>query len=94
MNKTNFEHAAYALLIQVILGIITGNFWLGAAAGIAFFAGREHAQREYKIGNPSTLKPWEGFDIWRWSTDAKLDLLFPIIASVALAAGIQLWSAL
>jgi len=92
MNKTNFEHAAYAVAIQLALALITDNFWLGAAAGIAFFAGREHAQREYQLGNPARLKPWQGFDIWRWSTDAQLDLLFPIIVTVALALGIDQWS--
>lgn len=85
MNKSHFEHILYALAMQIPIGLITGDYWAGAAAGIAFFIGREHAQREYQIGNPSRLKPWQGFDIWRWSTDAKLDLLFPILATVAVA---------
>ena len=90
MNRTNFEHAAYALIIQLIIGLLTQNWWAGAAAGMAFFIGREHAQREYQIGNPSKLKPWQGFDIWRWSLDSKLDALFPIIATTALALMVTL----
>lgn len=41
MNKTNFEHAAFALL--------TGDWWAVAAAGAFFFLGREHAQFEFKL---------------------------------------------
>lgn len=80
MNQTNFEHAAYAVLMQVVIGAASGNWWAGAAFGIAFFIGREHAQREYHIGDPSKLAPWSAFDIWRWSLDSKLDLLFPVVA--------------
>ena len=90
MNRTNFEHAAYALAMQIVIGLLTQNWWAGAAAGMAFFIGREHAQREYQIGNPSRLKPWQGFDIWRWSLDSKLDALFPIIATTALALMVTL----
>lgn len=90
MNRTNFEHAVYALIIQAVIGLLTNNWWAGAAAGMAFFIGREHAQREYQIGNPSKLKPWEGFDIHRWSLDSQLDALFPIIATTALALMVTL----
>ena len=90
MNRTNLEHAVYALAMQIVIGLLTQNWWAGAAAGMAFFIGREHAQREYQIGNPSKLKPWQGFDIWRWSLDSKLDALFPIIATTALALMVTL----
>lgn len=91
MNITHLEHIIYALLIQIAIGWPTGNCWIGAAAAIAFFVGREHSQREFAIGNPSKMKPWEGFDIWRWSTDAQLDLILPAVAVVALALGIDYW---
>ncbi|HLU00785.1 MAG TPA: hypothetical protein VKZ70_13715 [Burkholderiaceae bacterium] len=91
MNITHFEHAVYALLIQLFIAWLTKNYWIGAAAAIGFFVGREHAQREYKLGDPSHLQPWEGFDIWRWSTDAQLDLLVPCAAVLALAWAIHLW---
>ncbi len=85
MNFTNFEHVLYALAMLAIIGLLTKNWWAGAAFGAAFFIGREHAQREYKIGQPGKLNPWEGFDIWRWSLDAQLDLILPI-AAVLIAA--------
>lgn len=85
MNRTNFEHALFALLMLAVIGWPTGNWWAGAAFGSAFFLGREHAQREYHLGDPSKLPPWAGFDIWNWSLDAKLDLIVPVIV-VGLAA--------
>jgi len=85
MNITHLEHVVYALLMQLAIAWPTRNWWAGAAFASAFFIGREHAQREYAIGNPSTLMPWEGFDLWRWSLDALLDALLPIVVVVALA---------
>lgn len=85
MNRTNFEHIAYAILMQIVIVLITGSWVIGAAFASAFFLGREHAQREYHIGDPSKLKPWEAFDVWRWTVDARLDLVCPVISVVALA---------
>jgi hypothetical protein len=74
MNKTNFEHAGYAVLMQLPFGLL-GYWWVGAAFGAAFFLGREHAQQQAK-GKGDI----EAFDVSTWSLDAQLDLLFPIIA--------------
>ncbi|AQS50566.1 hypothetical protein PAEH1_01560 [Paenalcaligenes hominis] len=86
MNRTHLEHLIVALVIQGffiggfnLLGLQDGS-WFGAAFVTALFIGREHAQREYKIGDPSKLKGYEALDIWRWSLDAKLDLLVPVLA--------------
>ena len=79
MNQTNFEHAGYAVLMQVVVGLLTGNWLAGACFGFAFFLGREHAQMQDKVGY--TFKgTFKAFDIRKWSLDAKLDLLFPAIA--------------
>jgi hypothetical protein len=86
MNRTNFEHAFYAVLMQAAIGLLTGDWLAGACFGAAFFLGREHAQREYQIGDPSNLPPWAAFDFWRWSLDSKLDLLFPVVAVCVVAA--------
>lgn len=81
MNRTNVEHAAFALLIQLAVLLVTGDVWLGAALGTGFFLGREHAQREYQItrGGPvGGLEWWEGFR--GWSHDARMDALLPVLA--------------
>ena len=81
MNRTNFEHAAIALIMQAFIGLLTGNWWIGAAFGAAFFLGREHAQAQskYNLGDISA------FDIRRWSIDARLDIAFPVVAVVGVA---------
>lgn len=91
MNKTNFEHALAGLLIMAmvwaafaLLGIGAGH-WIGAAAGVAFFAGREYTQAEREIAKALgvtllELHWYDALDIRTWSRDALLDLLFPLIA--------------
>lgn len=79
MNQTNWEHAGYAVLMQVVVGFVTGNWLAGACFGFAFFLGREHAQYQILLGyNFKTT--FQAFDIRKWSLDAKLDLLFPAVA--------------
>ncbi len=81
MNRTNFEHALVAAVFTLI-GWLLGSVEVGAAFAIGVFAGREHAQREYKIGDPSKLVGYEALDFWNWSTDALLDLVFPVVISL------------
>jgi hypothetical protein len=80
MNSTHVEHAIYALLMQWSFGIF-GEWWIGAAFGAAFFLGREHAQaqRAYNLGD------FAAFDLRRWSLDARLDLVSPVIAVLVVA---------
>ena len=78
MNRSNLEHLIVALLIQVLTGLFSGEWVLGAIAASFLFLGREHAQREYKIGDPSKLIGYEALDFWRWSRDGLLDLLVPV----------------
>lgn len=85
MNTTPLEHLIIALLIQLGFWRFTGSWWLGAVFSIGLFLGREHAQREYKIGNPSQLWGYEALDFWRWKLDALLDLLLPAIAVLLVA---------
>jgi len=62
MNQTNFEHAGFAVLMQLAIGLPTGNWWAGACFGIAFFLGREHAQAQAKLGY--TMKGvFKAFDV-------------------------------
>jgi len=76
MNQTNFEHAAFAVLMQCVIGFTTGNWLAGACFGAAFFLGREHcqAQKSLKLGD------FAAFDMRKWELDAKLDLAFPFFA--------------
>lgn len=100
MNTSNFAHAFLALIAQSVIGLTTGNWWVGAAFGGAFYFGREVAQHEahrlmyYGGFRASPFKmggmPWyEGFKFWSWSADGKFDLLVPVAAVCALAYGMQ-----
>ena len=91
INRSNVAHAMVALAIQACVAMLWGGAagWVvGAIAAASVFVGREHAQREYKIGDPSLLWGWEALDIWRWSNDARMDLILPLlsVAFVALIA--------
>jgi hypothetical protein len=82
------QHAAYAIGFQILLGLATGNFWLGCAFGIGFFLAREVAQVEYKItkgGSVKELKPWEGFNMKLWGEDNHKDLWPTVIATPVVA---------
>ena len=86
MNWTNFEHALFAVLIQLSLFPVLG--WVGAGAvAIAFLAGREYAQVEYKVRNATgrsltKMMPWHLRPKY-WSLDTVLDVLIPVIAVTA-----------
>lgn len=89
MNRTNFEHVGYALLMQGVVWLLTGNLLAGAMLGVGFFFGREHAQVEYKAINTDfdgkrANMPWyAGFNPKYWTLDAVLDVLFPTAAVIA-----------
>lgn len=81
MNRTHIEHLIVGVVLQVIIWLATGSLWLGFAFVVGLFLGREHAQFEYKIGDPSKLKRYEALAFWKWSTDAKFDFIFPVIVT-------------
>jgi hypothetical protein len=92
MNRTNFEHLCYALAMQAAIGWLTGNWWVGAAAGAFFFLGREHAQVEYKYIQQNGGRRHEtpiapelaACHPGLWSRDAILDFAIPAVGVVAL----------
>lgn len=96
MNRTNLEHALFAVLIMAalwavfaLLGFLGGQ-WVGAVGGIAFFAGREFTQAQRAIAKEQGVDlidlPWYcALDFRMWSRDGVLDLLFPVVACLVLA---------
>ena len=78
INRTNVEHLVIALVLQALIAVATGDWLLGAMLSSGIFLGREHAQRECHIGDPSTLVGYEALDFWRWSRDSLMDLLLPV----------------
>ena len=96
MNESNFAHAGLALLAQMMTALIATAFGaelfeaavMGAFLAVGFYLGREVAQAERKAGTPPW---WSGFDARKWSLDAKLDLLFPVIVCAGVCVATYWW---
>lgn len=73
--------------MQSIIGLLTSDWWAGAAAGAYFFLGREHAQAEAKVRKEGWAKyPYfECFAPRYWSADALLDWVTPAVVVVMVA---------
>lgn len=92
MYSSAIWHSVIAVIMQLIIcagvylihgfttecGLLTGSI---AACSAYLF--REVAQHEYKGGGPKVVKWYYGF-INHWNKDSILDLLFPLIATVAI----------
>lgn len=85
-------HAICALVVQAVIGLTTGNWWLGAAIGASIYMGREHAQAEYRWietygGHLRRNMPWwGGFDPRVWNRKSLLDWVLPLLVATTLAA--------
>jgi hypothetical protein len=96
MNESNFAHAGLALLAQMMTALMATALGadllsavvMGGLFAVGFYFGREVAQAERKAGTPPW---WSGFDVRKWSLDAKLDLLFPVIVCVGVCVATYWW---
>jgi hypothetical protein len=90
-HKAFMNHIVLALAIQCPIGLLSGNWWMGAAAGAAFFLGREIAQAEYRNiehnfgGRRANMPWWGGFEPRAWTRKGLLDWLLPSAAVIAVA---------
>ena len=88
MNKTHFEHAAYALALLAI-GHIAGFTELALGLAIGLMSGREHAQAEYKYLQTAGLKrsevKWLELRVLvtksAWSKDSVMDFAIPAVVT-------------
>ena len=98
MNKTHFEHVAYALALLAV-GYFTGFTELALGLAIGLMAGREHAQAEYRYLNLAGLKraevKWLEFKVLvtksAWSKDSILDFAIPAVVATAMYLLLILW---
>jgi len=88
-------HIIGALVVQVIIGAATGNWWAGAAFGAAFFVGREITQAEYRWietfgqGRRANMPWWGPFDRRVWTeADQWLDWVAPVLAVIAVGVAL------
>jgi len=89
MKLFDFVHPAMALIIVLIFDRF-GYGLVGATLISAFFAGREHAQAEYKWiqhlgdGKRSNMKWWNAFDKRVWDTHS---WFWNLVAPIGVAFG-------
>ena len=96
MNESNFAHAGLALLAQMMTALMATALGadllsavvMGGLFAVGFYFGGEVAQAERKAGTPPW---WSGFDGRKWSLDAKLDLLFPVIVCAGVCVATYWW---
>jgi hypothetical protein len=87
----HLAHSLIALAIQSVIAIATGNWWTGAAAGSAYFVGREYAQAEYRNiehhygGRRANMPFWGGMQARAWTLKGITDFVLPTLAVIGTA---------
>ena len=85
MDLTPWIHAAIAVTVQALVGLLLGNWWLGATLACCWWIAREHTQAEYRWiekfggGKRSNMPEWGGFDPRVWNLGSMLDWMAPVI---------------
>jgi hypothetical protein len=85
-------HVAGAIVIQLLLAALTGDWWAGAAAGAALFVGREFTQAEYRWierfggGRRANMPWWGGIDRRLWDRHSLAGWIVPLTAVATIAA--------
>lgn len=95
-NFLNISHILICLAFQGIGYALTKNLFIGAIAGIFFFAGREIAQTEYRNieASPSKLRKdmsvFGGFNPKYWTLKSFIaDLTIPSVIVITIAIILQ-----
>lgn len=91
MDATPFMHAAISLVIQALVGLLTGNWWLGGLVACTWWVAREHTQAEYRYLKHASLKrsdvKWLELRVLvtksAWSKDSVLDFVIPAVAATS-----------
>ena len=86
IDGTPVSHALIAVAIQVLVGLLTGNWWLGGLLACTWWIAREHTQAEYRWiekygqGKRANMPDWAGFDYRVWNVPSLLDFIAPVVA--------------
>jgi hypothetical protein len=87
----HLAHPVIALVLQAIIGLVSGDWWVGAAAGSFYFIGREYAQAEQRNieanygGRRANMPYWGGLELRAWTIKGLLDFILPSLGCVAMA---------
>ncbi|MCJ2185008.1 hypothetical protein MTR62_20300 [Novosphingobium sp. 1949] len=90
------EHAFFALLAQLAIGLASRNWWAAGAIPSAYFLGRELTQAEYRWiehfghGLRANMPWWGAFDPRVWTTaDQFADWIGPLFATTLVALAVH-----
>ena len=81
----NFIHVAIAIAVQLVIGLVTGDWFAGACFGSAFYIGREITQAEYRVieqfydGKRANMPWYGGFEPRAWELKSLLDWILPTV---------------
>lgn len=91
----HLAHPVIALVLQAIIGLVSGDWWVGAAAGSFYFIGREYAQAEYRNiehnydGRRTNMPYFGGLELRAWTLKGVLDFVLPSLAVILVALLLQ-----
>jgi hypothetical protein len=84
-------HALISVLVQVAVGLLSGDWVIGGVVLAAFYVGRELTQAEYRWieqygwGLRSNMPWWGAFDRRVWGVKSVLDFVLPALAVAVVA---------
>lgn len=87
-DKTPLIHAAFALALQLAIGLLFGDWIIGGVLACTWWIAREHTQAEYRWiekygqGLRVNMPEWAGFDYRVWNVSSLLDFVAPIAACI------------
>ena len=90
IDITPYSHAGMAAAVQIIVGLLTSNWWVGGLVMCTWWAAREHTQAEYRWierfgnGKRANMPEWGGFDRRVWDKGSVLDFCVPGVVSLSI----------
>ncbi|MDM2897254.1 hypothetical protein OGY37_14620 [Citrobacter sp. Cpo030] len=86
LDLSPLAHAAVAVAVQCVIGLLSGAWGAGGAIGCMWFIAREHTQAEYRwiaqfgAGKRANMPWWGGFSWRAWNLPSLLDWFVPVLA--------------
>lgn len=85
------SHVGISLLVQILIGWATGDYWIGVIIGTSYYLGREIAQTEErcvaKLGRKfiAVREKLSALDPRNWALKGFLDWTMPLLATTIVA---------
>lgn len=85
--KVGWIHPTITAVVQILIGILFGNWWLGGLLSVVWFCSREQTQAEYRAiqligGRRSELKWYNVYDPKIWTVHSITDFITPTVVAI------------